>query len=113
MRAIWSFWTEPFVGQRRGFWANPVQPLLSWALSLETARRHYPETALYTDSRGADLLVGRLGLEFGEVSTALDALGGTDPAGGPWGSSGRTGSRPGRSSTSTTTSTCGSRCRSR
>ena len=52
---------------------------MSWILSLETAKLHLPDTALYTDTAGAELLVDKLGLEFGEVSTELDGLSGEDP----------------------------------
>jgi hypothetical protein len=79
MRAVWSFWSKPYLAKRSNGWATPAQHWQSWILSLETARRHLPETALYTDSIGADLLVGKLGLEFGEVSTELDALDEEDP----------------------------------
>jgi hypothetical protein len=48
--------------------------LLAWILSLETVRRHYPRTSLCTDDAGAELLIDGLGLEFAEVSTALNAL---------------------------------------
>jgi len=54
--------------------------LLSWILSFETARRHYPETALFTDEEGAELLVGQLRLPFGYVSTELSALADADPS---------------------------------
>ncbi|HBY59753.1 MAG TPA: hypothetical protein DEH78_08005 [Solibacterales bacterium] len=78
MRAVWSFWTPPFRAQHRDRWVSSRQHLLSWILSVETARRHYPDTALVTDREGADLLVGDLGLPFAEVSTALDGLRGED-----------------------------------
>jgi hypothetical protein len=79
VRAVWSFWSKPYLAQRSSTWATPAQHWLSWILSLETARRHLPDTALYTDSAGANLLVDRLGLEFREVSTALDDLADQDP----------------------------------
>ena len=77
MRSVWSFWTKPYL-EREGVWATPVEHWLSWILSLETAKRHLSDTALYADSYGAELLVDRLGLEFGTVSTALDGLDGED-----------------------------------
>jgi len=55
-------------------WRSTLQHLCSWILSYETARRHYPDTALYTDDLGARIVVEGLGLEFGEVSTELDTL---------------------------------------
>lgn len=79
MRAIWSFWSEPFE-QRRGWgWFDPVHHLLAWGLSVGLASRHFAETALITDSRGKALLVDRLGLRFTSVSTELDRLAGQDP----------------------------------
>ena len=79
MRAVWSFWSKPYRAERAGTWAVPAMHWYSWILSVETARRHLPDTCLYTDTEGADLLIDRLGLQFGEVSTALDALKGEDP----------------------------------
>lgn len=79
MRAIWSFWTLPHRLRRGWHWGSEKHFLLSWVLSFETARRHYPDTALYTDEEGARLLVDGLELPFCEVSTALNDLNGGDP----------------------------------
>ncbi len=79
MRAIWSFWSKPFEKHRHATWLHPKYHLYSWVLSLETTRKHYPETVLYTDDRGARLLVDELGLRFSEVSTSLNALSESDP----------------------------------
>lgn len=79
MRSLWSFWSKPFLAHRASSWTSEQHHLLAWILSLETARRHYPRTALVTDDYGARLLVDGLGLEFGEVSTALNTLHGADP----------------------------------
>ena len=79
MRAVWSFWTRPFAGRCGMPWPSEKQHLLSWILSVETARKHYPQTALVTDDEGADLLVDQLGLEFTHVSTELSALSGAGP----------------------------------
>lgn len=46
---------------------------------METARRHYPRTTLFTDSAGARMLVEGMGLEFTHVSTDLDSLDKYDP----------------------------------
>jgi hypothetical protein len=78
MRAVWSFWSKPYREQRVGIWVNTLEHLLAWGLSLETARQHYPETALYTDDLGASILVDRLGLRFAEVSTSLNCLADAD-----------------------------------
>ncbi len=80
MRAVWSFWTKPFERRMGNGWLSDRHHLLSWVLSVETARKHYPETALVTDCEGADLLVNRLGLAFTHVSTALSTLADADPA---------------------------------
>jgi hypothetical protein len=79
MRAVWSFWSRPFeVGQGQR-WGSPLHHWLAWGLSVQAARRHYPETVLITDKRGKKLLIDELGLPFREVSTELDGLRGLDP----------------------------------
>ncbi|HET7233778.1 MAG TPA: DUF6734 family protein [Longimicrobium sp.] len=79
MRAVWSYWSRPRDLSSRRPWLAERYHLLSWALSFLTARRHYPDTVLVTDTAGARLLVDALGLEFGRVSTELDALAAADP----------------------------------
>jgi len=79
MRAVWSFWSKPYAGQKGRTWREPRHHLLAWGLSLRLAREHYPDTMLVTDSEGKALLVDRLGLDFAEVSTELDRLRGVDP----------------------------------
>lgn len=74
MRSVWSFWTKPFEYDRHSAWFSEKHHLMSWALSLETARRHYPQTCLITDQKGAEMLVDGIGLRFEQVSTCLDAL---------------------------------------
>lgn len=78
-RAVWSYWTLPHRLRAGWEWCNERSHLLAWVLSVELARRHYPETVLVTDTLGAQLLVERLGLEFSEVILALDALDEHDP----------------------------------
>jgi hypothetical protein len=78
-RAVWSFWSRPFQATHRELWRSERHHLLAWIISVETARRHYPETALYTDSGGARLLVDRLGLQFDHVSLLLDGIDGRHP----------------------------------
>jgi|SRR5271166_1021035 len=80
MRAVWSFWSKPYRVHRHLAWASDIHHLLSWVLSVETARQHYSETALITDDQGARMLVDGIGLPFSEVSTALNALQDHDPA---------------------------------
>lgn len=79
MRAVWSFWTVPHRIHRRWHWASEKHHLFSWLLSVELARRHYPDTALYTDDDGARLLIDGLRLPFVHVSTTLNALADEDP----------------------------------
>ncbi|MBT8341823.1 MAG: hypothetical protein HKP58_10090 [Desulfatitalea sp.] len=79
MRAIWSFWSKPYGSHYSANWLTEKHHWLSWVLSVETARRHYPDTALITDDEGADILVDRLGIQFSEVSLDLEALSDEDP----------------------------------
>lgn len=79
MRAIWSFWSAPFVGHHHQVWSSPRHHLFAWILSVETARQHCAPLALYTDDAGARLLVDDLGLAFDELHTSLNALSGCDP----------------------------------
>lgn len=74
LRAVWSFWTKPFLVDRRFIWTTERHHLLSWILSFHTARQHFEKTALFTDDNGARLLVDDLGIEFDEVSTELNVL---------------------------------------
>ena len=80
MRAVWSFWPRPYHADCHWLWVSERHHLLAWILSVETARQHYPETILYTDSAGARLLVDALELPFRQVSTTLDALADSDAA---------------------------------
>jgi hypothetical protein len=79
MRAVWSLWTLPCRLRRGWNWHSERHHLLSWILSVETARPHFDETALYTDDHGAAWLVDGLGLQFTKVSTALNELDSQDP----------------------------------
>jgi len=79
MRAVWSFWSRPYVATKGWPWANPLHHLLAWGLSVSAARRHYPDTALVTDLAGRRLLVDTLGLRFASVSTELERLNQADP----------------------------------
>ena len=79
MRAVWSFWSRPFHTYYGRIWCKPLHHLLAWGLSVDAARRHYPETVLITDRAGKQLLVDQLGLHFTQVSTELERLDGVDP----------------------------------
>jgi hypothetical protein len=80
VRAVWSFWSKPYLASRKQVWLSEEQHLLSWILSLQTARKHFHQTTLYTDDLGARMLVDGLGLEFDTVSTELNALDTHDPS---------------------------------
>ena len=79
MRAVWSLWTKPLHASQHTGWPTQQHHLLSWILSVFTARQHFGETHLVTDSAGADLLVETLDLPFDSVDLSLDALGQQDP----------------------------------
>ncbi|MEO5929519.1 MAG: DUF6734 family protein [Candidatus Kapaibacterium sp.] len=78
MRAVWSLWSKP-LHAGRSVWISERQHLLAWILSVESARKHYPETALFTDDDGAAMLVEGIGLRFDHVSLELNALRDHDP----------------------------------
>jgi hypothetical protein len=79
MRAVWSFWSKPLQARKNISWCSELHHLLAWGLSLQTARRHYPETVLVTDRPGKKLLIDQLGLPFVHVSTELERLANVDP----------------------------------
>jgi hypothetical protein len=79
MRAVWSFWSKPFLAERRSSWFSEFHHWLAWGLSLEVASRNYPETQLVTDDAGARILIDRLKMPFANVSTELNALEDQDP----------------------------------
>lgn len=74
MNAVWSFWSKPYVETRKSGWYSEKQHRLSWILSFHLARKYFSKTLLVTDDYGADLLTGRLKLEFDRVSTTLNKL---------------------------------------
>lgn len=79
MRAVWSFWSIPFIARGSPKWCAPLHHLLAWGLSFRLASRHYPDTMLVTDRTGKRLLVEQLGLPFTNVSTELEQLARVDP----------------------------------
>jgi hypothetical protein len=79
MNAVWSFWTKPYLHERRSSWYRDWHHWLAWGLSVYTAAQHYPETCLVTDDAGARMLVDRLQLPFRHVSTALNGIASEDP----------------------------------
>lgn len=79
MRAVWSFWSKPYLQAKGLTWSSHLHHWLAWGLSLRLARRHYSETMLVTDSAGKAQLVDCLGLSFTHVSTELDSIDNADP----------------------------------
>ncbi len=53
MRAVWTFWSEPYRSHYHRYWLSERHHLFAWVLSVLQASRHYPDTCLSTDSRGA------------------------------------------------------------
>lgn len=78
MIAAWTLWTKPNEHQINP-WLSDAHHYFSWVLSLETAKRFFSETHLYTDSRGAEILIDGLGLEFTKVFVDYDRLEHIDP----------------------------------
>ena len=79
MRAVWSFWSKPFLTYYGRIWSKPLHHLLAWGLSFRAAARHYSDTMLVTDRFGRRLLIDQLGLPFVHVSTGLEVLQHIDP----------------------------------
>jgi hypothetical protein len=73
VNAIWSFWSRPFNLYRHS-WLTLKHFAISWILSVETAKRHYEATCLFTDNEGAEFLVDGVGIEVDHVSTELNRL---------------------------------------
>jgi hypothetical protein len=80
MRAVWSYWSKPYVQSRGYSWRSHLHHWLAWGLSLRLASEHYPETMLVTDRAGKALLVDSLGLSFTHISTELESLRNVDPS---------------------------------
>lgn len=83
MRAVWSFWSAPYRAHYHRHWRSEKHHLLSWALSVGEASKHYADTWLFTDSAGARVLVDGLGLPFRNVDLRFDALD-LDPSDNEW-----------------------------
>lgn len=72
MIAAWTFWSKPADSFK--VWAGDKYHYLSWILSVETARKHFKQTNLFTDEKGARILVDGIGLEFTKVTTDYHQL---------------------------------------
>lgn len=74
MDAIWSFCGATFFNHYVPRWYTRRHCWYAWILSLGTVSKFYPETILYTDEKGADWLLKKLGLPFKNVVVNLDFL---------------------------------------
>jgi hypothetical protein len=79
IRAVWSFWSKPYVEFHHNAWISDKHHLLSWILSVESVRKYYPHTSLITDNTGKEMLLNNLGLHFETVSLELNELHPEDP----------------------------------
>lgn len=74
MRAVWSHWTKPLRGAPGTAWLDIRHYLMAFVVSCATAKQHFAETVLVTDSPGARMLVDDVGLDFDHVIVDLDQL---------------------------------------
>jgi len=74
MDAIWSFCGDTFFNHYLPRWYTRRHCWYAWILSLGTVSKFYTETTLYTDEKGADWLLNKLGLPFKNVVVNLDFL---------------------------------------
>ena len=73
MRIVQTFWTAGRNPLEYSFgWLHPEYNLMSWALSCLSLREHYDEVALYTDTRGKEVLIDLLHLPYTEVHVVFD-----------------------------------------
>src|SRR5882757_7163537 len=87
MEYIQTFWPGPGRKTKEelygftGGWLSAEYHWMSWALSALQAQKIFGEIELVTDTPGAEMLSGVLGLPYSRVSTALDEMPGHYPAG--------------------------------
>ncbi len=79
-RAVWSFWSAPYLQRSGRHWVNDFYHSLSWILSFRLASQLFPTTALVTDTRGYELLVEQLRLPFDDVTLSLNQISSQEPA---------------------------------
>ena len=73
MRIVQTFWTAGRNPLEYSFgWLHPEYNLMSWSLSCLSLREHYDEVALYTDTRGKEVLIDLLHLPYTEVHVVFD-----------------------------------------
>jgi hypothetical protein len=82
MNVIQSFWSKPafhasqrhFNSREFGGWSNVREFAFASALSCLTLRKYNSSVQLYTDSKGAELLIEQFDLPFTNVNLSLDSL---------------------------------------
>lgn len=79
MKPIMSFWSVPKKLGIENKWLNDESWYLSWILSVLSITKSYTRPILYTDDAGADLLVGKMGLEFAEINLNLNDVKNVNP----------------------------------
>jgi hypothetical protein len=80
MRAVWMYWSKPYIKHRPWAWLSNLHHHSLGVLSVEGVRQYCDSGELVTDNAGAEMLVEGVGLEFAKVSTALDNLSAVDPS---------------------------------
>lgn len=76
MKIVQTFWSgnhASIINNNYG-WHSPDYHLAAWALSCLTLRQFYDEVELYTDQKGAEILIDRLQLPYTKVHIELDQL---------------------------------------
>jgi hypothetical protein len=80
MRAVWTYWSKPYIEHRSWTWLSNLRHHSLGVLSAEGVRQYCDSGELVTDNAGAEMLVEGVGLELAKVSTALDNLSAVDPS---------------------------------
>ncbi len=87
MKIIQTYWSLPssqisnleINGRNKGGWPSEKYHAMSWALSCSKFNQFYPEVNLYTDNKGCDWLINKLGLSYSNVFNELDRLNNYNP----------------------------------
>ncbi len=80
MKIIHSFWTKPFVSDKKYFhsntggWLSRKHFYMSWALSCLQLKTFYDEVELVTDVLGKKILVDLMGLPYSKVTLELEEI---------------------------------------
>lgn len=73
MRIVQTFWSS--YGNPTGYsygWIKPEYNLMSWALSCLCLKKYYNKVELYTDSRGYEILIEKMGLPYSSAHIVFD-----------------------------------------